>query len=527
MLLAVLPISSLAQPYDGDRRGTVQISFPGLRITGISEYPQYDLTRYRIQSEVRAEWAAADGKLSLQALQDIAGVITALYRQAGFVFTRAYVPQQRSRDGIVEIRLLEGYLEAVDIYGNEDFDEELIRSAFRPLLGKVIVSADVEEAMALTNDLSGLNTFGFYSVGENLGGTRINLRVREEKTGSAALRVDNYGSELTGQVRVLAEWERYNVFGSGDSLRVGALQTFDPEHATYGLVDFRTTVHSPRNNVGILLSANDYTLGRGRSDIGQLEISGETKSVVLDFSRKVTRSAANTQIFSIAASWDESKSVSATFPEVYDLTTESWDVSLSYHIDLQNRKARRWRTIGVEFKPGQYLGGNPVNQQDDFWLFRVSSVVGRAFKLFENGQYHKLVNRTTAQYSEDVLPPDEQFVLGGAGSLRGFESGQFSADAGVQFVSEWYFPNQPVGSSLVVTPSIFVDYGYGVQRVKADSLSDDWASLADVGAALNFNMGDDLHVRLSIAKPVADTISYSDESVDDVQAYGEVTWRFF
>lgn len=526
-LLLIISGQTLAESYGADTRGTIQISFAGLKVSGISEYPQFGLTRYRIQSVIKEEWSAANGQVTLENLQNIAGTITSLYRQAGFVFTRAYIPQQRSTDGVVEIRLLEGYLEAVDVYDNKDFDKELIRSAFEPLIGKVIVSADVEEAMALTNDLPGLNVFGFYSVGEQLGGTRINIRVREEKQGSGAVRVDNYGSELTGKGRFLVEWESYSVISSGDSLRLGVLQTFDPDNATYGLLDFRTTIGNPGNTAGFSASANDYVLGRGRSDIGQLDISGETRSAGFNFSHKLIRSSANTQVLSLSLNWDESRSVSDAFPEVYDLTTESWDMAFSYHIDLQNRKQRRWRTISVELKPGLYVGGNPAGQSDDFWLLRFSSAVGRFFKPLQNGGYHKLITRAVGQYSEHVLPPDEQFPLGGAGSLRGFEPGQFSADSGFLFSVEWLFPNFGFGGSMEVTPGVFVDYGYGVQRVKADGLNDDWASLADVGMALNFAWGSDLGFSLSAAKPIADSISYSDEPIDDVQVYGELTWRFF
>lgn len=470
---------------------------------------------------------AGGEKLSLEVLQNIAGVITGLYRQAGFVFTRAYIPQQRSTDGVVEIRLLEGFLEAVDVYDNQDFDAELVRSAFNSLIGSVIVSADIEEAMALTNDLPGLTVFGFYSVGEELGGTRINMRVREEKSSSAAVRVDNYGSDLTGNTRLLLEWEKYNVIESGDSLRVGALQTFDPENAYYGMIDFQTTINNPRNIAGITVSANDYTLGRGRSDIGQLDISGDTTSASFDVTRKIKRTAANTQVASVSLNWDKSHSKSEAFPEVYDLTTESWDIAASYQMDFQNREDRNWRSINLEIKPGQYSDGKPINQPDDFWLFRFSNTVGHLLRITKDGNYHKLVTRLVGQYSDDILPPDEQFSLGGATGLRGFEPGQFSADTGIQLTSEWFFPSSRIRETVHLTPSIFFDYGYGVQRVKAAGLADDWSSLADVGAALSMNVGSELSFMVSVARPVKDRISYSDESIDDIQIYGEMTWRFF
>lgn len=528
-LLLCLSISvfSLFAQAGVDSADTVQISFAGLRISGISEYPRYGITADHVREKAREEWLAGGEKLSLEVLQNIAGVITALYRQAGFVFTRAYIPQQRSTDGTVEIRLLEGFLEAVDVYDNQDFDEDLVRSAFGSLIGEVIVSADIEEAMALTNDLPGLTVFGFYSVGEQLGGTRINMRVREEKSSSAAVRVDNYGSDLTGSTRMLVEWEKYNVIESGDSLRVGALQTFDPENATYGMIDFQTTLNNPRNIAGLTLSANDYALGRGRSDIGQLDISGDTTSASFNLSRKVKRTAANTQVLSTRLNWDKSHSKSEAFPEVYDLTTESWDVAIAYQLDLQSREQRFWRSVSAEIKPGHYTSGKPLSQPDEFWLFRFSHTTGRLIRIGDEGDYHKLVNRLVGQYSDDVLPPDEQFSLGGASGLRGFEAGQFSADTGLQLSSEWFFPSIEVSASTVVIPSLFLDCGYGVQRVKASGLDDDWASLADVGAALSINVGPDLSMVFSIAQPVDDRISYSDEDIDDVQIYGELTWRFF
>lgn len=500
----------------------------GVRLTGIKPYPKRGLSQSTIEREAKWVLEQTTGTIDLSTIQDIAARITSLYRQAGFVFTRAYVPQQQSTDGTVEIRLLEGHLEAVDVYDNTLYDQEIIQQAYAPYIGRVIYNAEVEEAMALTNDLPGLSAFGFYSVGEELGGTRINLRVRQEKESTGNIRLDNHGSELTGRNRIFVNWEQNNLFGRGDKIKVGLLQTIDPDNATFGLIDFSTPVVDAKTNLSFSASANDFALGRGNDEIGVLNITGESQSASVTLARKILRSSRRNFSAYTSITRDRSDSSSAELPDLPDNTQRTWDITGGLEYDEVNRDRGLWHAANISARLGDYSEGAPEGQPDTFSLLYIDAAVGKALHPFASEDTHQLTGTWIVQFSQDLLPADEQFSLTGASRLRGFEPSQFSADSASTFSLQWSFPTNQFSEKYLAsaTPGVFIEYGYGVQRDVSASSNDDWAEMADIGMLVSIQALKSVNINFSVAKPISHRISYSNEDINAYRAYIDLIWQY-
>ncbi|MEO0975235.1 MAG: POTRA domain-containing protein, partial [Pseudomonadota bacterium] len=143
----------------------------------------------------------ADG-YTVNQLQLIANEVAKAYSEiGGFVLAQAFVPEQTVTDGVVELRVVEGFLEAVMAEENDIFSDRALRRAFRGLRGKPVRRKHIESALLRVNDVPGLDVFGVFSPGEALGGTALTLRAQDEQRVSLNTFSDNHGNSLTGEYR--------------------------------------------------------------------------------------------------------------------------------------------------------------------------------------------------------------------------------------------------------------------------------------------------------------------------------------
>jgi len=131
-------------------------------------------------------------------LEEIAQAVTQYYRERGYILARAYIPAQEVTGGVVELRVLEGRLGNVQVQGEPRYNKKLLMQPFGSVLGGSVTADNIQEAMYLANDLPGIELFGYFTAGDQLGETKLNLNVREEKQWDALLRLDNQGTDFTG-----------------------------------------------------------------------------------------------------------------------------------------------------------------------------------------------------------------------------------------------------------------------------------------------------------------------------------------
>lgn len=509
------------------------IALKGLRIDGITEYVDLGITNDLIREQVQQVLQDSDGRLDMAVLQNVASRITTIYREAGFVFTRAYIPPQKSKDGVIIVRLLEGFLSEVDVIDNEFYSAEFISSVFDDQKGKVIFSPDVEEAIAIANAYPGLNVFGFYSIGSEPGSTRINMRVREEQRWSGLLRIDNHGTDLTGNYRGFANYERFNLTGAGDALRIGVVQTVDPNNATFGLVSYERPIINKYQSLLVSATGNDFVVGRPSDNgVGKLKISGESQSVSARWKNYLRRTGRDNHFIYAQLKANNSRSTSGLFPGVLDDEQDVWTLTGHWQRDLLDLKKGRWLSVGIGGLYGQYSLGTPEYQGEEFLLLRGTTTAGRGFRWWQESQ--RIETRLDWQISEDIVPAVEQFSLSGANRLSGFESGEFSGDQGVILSVSWSFalPQQvyPERVKKVVMKnlqtSLFIDYGYAIQRSGDVQLDEEWAALSDVGLAFSWRWQRRLKMNLSVAKPLGYRVSYRDDTVTSARAFFDFSWQF-
>ena len=88
-------------------------------------------------------------KLDFDQLRNITEAITNLYVSNGYITSVAFLPEQEIVDGIINIRVVEGKLENLDIKGLKHLQESYVRSFISSAQGSLISDPDSENISSL------------------------------------------------------------------------------------------------------------------------------------------------------------------------------------------------------------------------------------------------------------------------------------------------------------------------------------------------------------------------------------------
>jgi hemolysin activation/secretion protein len=471
----------------------------------LGEVEEETVGRHVTSLEVqRLVWLVREQRLkrgiTLGMIETIADKITRYYRERGFILAKAYIPEQQVRDGVVSLTLLLGELGEVSVSNNKLYKDKRIRAAFNPFVGKPVLSSQIEEALFLVNDFPGLNVQGFFESGKQVGDTKLNVNARSEKRYDVNLRLDNHGSEQTGEYRLYAEGFLHNPLGLADQLRIAGLYAMKPSNTLYGQVRYGLNIFSPRFRLEAGASNNEFVLGPGNSEsVDTLQIEGETFLQDVTATYKLKRSRKKNYSISLSQEEIASKIRLGIFPSAGDigLDDEVKNTHLSFNFDVLQEAQKILHQGSLKITTGEFLLGAEAGQDESYW-----SVSGDyTFLTFwqppfmENST--RIIARSQMQVSGSALSSISQFSLGGPTQARGFPVSQFSGDDGFVLGLDWLL-NAPkyvdysignVNLQDVLGPFVFTDFAYGNAKSLTDDVDDSTAKLADVGAGIQLSYG--------------------------------------
>lgn len=112
-----------------------------------------------------------------------------------------------------------------------------------------------------------------------------------------------------------------------------------------------------------------------------------------------------------------------------------------------------------------------------------------------------------AQFSDEQVPQQQQFVLGGMNSLSAYLPGVLIGDSGY-FVSAGLERAYQLGDFKLV-PRVFAEYG-GAWYENASSPEGDEQSVADAGLGLKVSFHEQLYSEVVVARPLTDDVQNED-----------------
>lgn len=402
--------------------------------------------------------------VDVSVLEKMAADVTAYYHQHGFILTRAYIPPQTIADGKVIIAITEGRLGAIIIKGNERYKADTIRAVMQIVRDQGALTAKtLERALLLLNDYPGMKVSATLVRGKSPGTTDIVVEVTEAKWWQIGLDYDNFGSEYVSQHRAGVNLSFPNPFGIGDHLGLRYMMGVNPQKKAgpmwYLRADYDLPVNAYGTRLGLALSRLDYDVGQ---ELEVLDLEGTSTLASLWASHPLTRSRNFSWWLDGGVDYKEIESKMFRI-KLYE--EDLYNLRAGTHLEwVDNGRGHNVLVLGMV----KGLSDDDVSSR----LFATANFtkVEGSFRRFQWLPF-KLTGivSANAQFAFDRVPVSEEFIAGGAGSVRGWGQGDYSGDQGVVASAEVHYPiiNQGLDWSLPsgdkgawgLDAVIFTDYG--------------------------------------------------------------------
>ncbi|MFL0810240.1 MAG: ShlB/FhaC/HecB family hemolysin secretion/activation protein [Agarilytica sp.] len=451
--------------------------------------------------------------VTLGMIETVADTITRYYREKGFMLAKAYIPKQHVRDGVVTLTLLLGELGNVKVEGNKSYSDKRIQSVFKNDMGKPVTADNMEERLYLVNDLPGLSVRGYFQPGSQIGDTDLSVNVIEEDAYDANIRIDNEGSELTGEYRAYVDVSLYNPWLIGGQLYMSGLATFEPDNSQYAAIRYSRNIWGPRWRFATGYSQNDFVLGLDQvSDDSEEESVGESE--VVDASIKYVLKRSRARNFSIDLVY---RQIETLLDSGFDDSAEpdtAQNTRLGLNYDIVDEKRRMLHIGNVSLVNSSYQSGTSeeslANGSKTYISYDYSMLTFWKPPLVKKDK--RIVVKSAGQYAGEALGNVSQFSMAGVNRTRAFKVNRFFSDDALYLGVDFIFQMPGVGNASlggerlnkIFQPYVFFDYGYGTiySSFEGDEESERNGTFSDVGLGVNINFANSLRGGLSYAVPL-------------------------
>ena len=466
----------------------------------------------------RLVWLVRDqrGKrgITIGQIESVANTLTRFYRERGFVLAKAYIPKQEVRDGVVTLTLLLGMLGEVNVNGNEMYDAEDLKAVFKNMMGRPVTSAAVEENLFLINDFPGITVDGYFEPGNQVGDTRLNINVKNERRYNANVRVDNHGTKESGLYRFYVDGQVNNLLGMADMLQASYLLAQQPANTNYYRLNYEMNLFSPRFRFGVETSKNQFVVDQS-AIAANIDLKGDVYVNAANLKYVRRRGRTNNQTYELRYEEITSDLQIGNIPDIGNaLDDKQRNTSLAYHFDFLQEAKRRLHQGQIKLTSGSFVYGEDPGQDRNYVILNSDYSMLSFWKVPFFEADTRLVYRTNLQYAGKNLSSTMRFSLAGPTRARAYSPSTFTGDDAIYLGVDWLF-NSPdwldfniterINFKNITKPFVFADYGYGLQHTLKPGEADGTAQLFDAGVGLQFSSGSAFSGNLMAAFPVAES----------------------
>lgn len=425
--------------------------------------------------------------------------LTSLYFKKGYVLVKVTTPPQNLSDGVLDVVVIAGRIGDITV-SNEALNPAIANSRLRPIRsGAVFNERTVESALQDINDLNNIDSSVSLRPGSATGTTDLDIRVRkaDPRQDVQIFTLDNYGSEFTGDTIARLSLQKSNLLGIGETFGITGRKSDDDFWAYQGEAMFPLPLRNLQLELDYLKSDNSI------GDVfSALNSEGESKVYQAALSSALINQRQRKLVIRGGIERGRYESTLTGFPDTSDTITKLF-AETSYSI----RMSRLVTFVSVRANKGiGALGASSEGDPDasrldgDPRAWTLESLLYTNYRLTDRDYLQAILQ---AQQSDSTLLSPDLFIIGGYGSVRGYEPAQSTGDSGVSLNLDLYRQfNMPEQWYAQAGP--FVDYGYVHNRVAGSTLEDNLWS-AGVGAEFNYRHSQKLtsKLRLDWAFPMA------------------------
>lgn len=507
------------------------------------DLPDYGIQVDEVRARLEEKRLQRTEGFTIGELNEVAEIVTDYYRENGLILAQAVIPVQNVDNGIVTIQVFEGRLGRVIPEGNQSYDDVVLQSPFKNLIGQPVTKAAIEHALLQLTDFPGLTVLGIFQPGQLVGTADIVLRVQEEKRFDFSYRVDNHGLQDTGRIRFRPELVWNNITDGADKLSVTLQQTYNPKNNLFQSYEYQRYIDWGIT-AGLFMNDNSFDVG---GELAKQEISGETKMKGGWLEKTWIRS----RQFNLSSKAEMNHEESRTFARNRLSNEDALSVlTLEGSLDHVDNRFKGINFLTLAYSQGfedlfgamgsageaaaRPTGLRPSRQGGSrtFASAKFEKLFISASRLQTITPKLSLLARGEYQWSNDLLVPMEQYSVGGPDNLRAFPSAQVLLDNALFMSAELIhampfitdkqaFGNRTWGE--LVQLSIFYDHVIGNLNDPLTSQPSGYINLKGAGVQGRFTLPGSIEARLMWAWEVN-----SDEAENErrPQLWGDFTYRF-
>jgi len=399
--------------------------------------------------------------------------LTEAFVQRGYVTTRAYLPPQNLKEGVLTIAVVPGKVESLQINGKTVktsvadqttagspqgggwlTDAGIVWSM--PTVGETLKLTDLEQGVDQINRLRRNQAEVQILPGQNSGGSIVALTNQPGDRFRFNVGTDNYGSRATGTTRLRAGIDADNALGFQEAMSLSYIGTRDTNAAI-----FSTAVPFGYNTFSYTGSISEYNSLIGDTAL----VYGRTFAHTFGWNRVIERDQAGRTAFDVTLTHRRSER------EVNNLLLDPQSLSV-LRVALNGLRKFAIGSQGgyATWEVGVSRGMDALNASHDMPDILRDEAHSQFWKLDGNASTQLPLpsvgkaalayrGQVSGQWSNVALFGSEQIFAGGTSSVRGFREGVISGDRGLTLRNEVVWANAPAVAGVRIEPYAFLDGG--------------------------------------------------------------------
>jgi len=436
--------------------------------------------------------------------------ITRAYVDKGYINSGAVIPPQTVKDGVIEIKVIEGRLVDIEYKTNGRLRESYVRHRLQQSGDEALNVYQLEQRLQQLQQDDRIQSVqaALVPTGER-GKSHLRLTLIEATPIHSTLHLDNYETPSVGAEAIRLNVAHNNLSGYGDRLEAG----FDRSEGLWS-ANGRYQV-SP--NAGETLF--DLHVTHSESEVieapfDRLDINSESSTFGLTMSHAITNTLHRTLRVSVAGAVRRSKSFLLGQPFSFSEGAEKGEskvTALRFGLDWSQRSgrevfvARSLLSVGIDALDATVHAGNMPDSE--FSALLLQGQWARRLQWW-NAQ---VFARGDLQLTNTPLLGLEQFSIGGHATVRGYRESTLVRDQGWVVSVEGRVPLWQRRAARFDV-GVFADAGraWNIGRVTSDK-----DTLASVGLGLRYVLNKHFNIQLDWAKQLENVPDSADDDFQD------------
>jgi|GEM_PF-977269 len=458
-----------------------------------------------LPEEINNITEAYEGRcIGLAQINNLVTQISNLYLEHGYVTSRAYIQPQDLSDGILDVLVIEGHIQAFTVGEAEQVDESQLTAlqlalAFPQQSEGLLNLRDLEQGLENLNRLGQNQSTTALMPGDEQGSSIVQVNNQQSSHWRGSIGINNTGTDNTGEYQLDSFLIYENLLGLNDSLvssfssNIGGHKLPQSTSRSYSLVasiPYGYWLFSVNNSyykyAQTVLGANVNFLTHG-SSFNSSFIAQNT----------VYRGSADKLNLSVAFNRKESRNyIEDVFLETSSRTIYVWGLSVDY---------TRYFSVGTLTSAFHINKSVPwfdakkelSTAEDDFQFIKYQADLTFSTSFSLGQQPIQLVSNLQLFHSPRVILASEGLSVGGRYSVRGLAGDNLFGYRGGYLKNDFYLPFE---TGLKVMPSLNVFWGIDVGTTNLPEYEDrnsDWVAGTVIGFQTRFL---EFNVNVSYAK---------------------------